>query len=285
MEKLRISSKNNLHFCSKQDVSEYIRQGLIFQKKTGFDAADFSMDLIEPLGPAWEPCIEKAIADSQSIGLRFEVCHLPYSVKLGRNPEEDARFDTKMYYAIDAAACLGVDYAVVHPNTTTLPMENFNRREQYDSVMAHLTPYVEYASKKGVNIVVENMRMVPKHFPVHRYCQDPEELCEIADALGVGVCWDFGHANIGKQKQSESLEYIGSRLKVLHVNDNLGHGDDHVPPFCGTVDWKDAMEGLNAIGFNGLFNYEVQADRIPASVRESFAEYLVRAAREIISYL
>lgn len=285
MNKLRISSSTNLHFGSKNDVSEYIRQELIFQKEMGFDAADFSMDLIEPLGSSWESCIEKAIVDSQIIGLHFEVCHLPYSVRIGRSVEEDARFDKKMYYAIDAAACLGVNYAVVHPNTVTLPIEDFDRCAQYDSVMAHLTPYVEYASKKGVNIVVENMRMVPKHFPVHRYCQDPEELCEIADALGVGVCWDFGHAHINGQRQSEALAYIGSRLKVLHVNDNAAYGDDHIPPFCGTVDWKDAMKGLADIGFAGLFNYEVQTKRVPASVRESFAKYLIGAAQEMMTYL
>ena len=214
MKKLRICSTNNLHFCSKDDVSEYIRQGMSFQKNMGFDAADFNMRLIETLGACWKPCIEQAIADSQEIGLRFEVCHLPYGVKVGGTSEEVAPFDAKMHYAIDAAACLGVDYAVLHPNTITVPLENFERRAQYDSVMTHLAPYVEHASKVGVNIVVENMRMVPKPFPVHRYCQEPEELCEIADALGVGICWDFGHAHINRQKQSEALAYIGSRLKV-----------------------------------------------------------------------
>jgi len=214
MKKLRICSTNNLHFCSEDDVSEYIRQGLSFQKNMGFDAADFNMRLIETLGACWKPCIEQAIADSQEIGLRFEVCHLPYGVKVGGTSEEVAPFDAKMHYAIDAAACLGVDYAVLHPNTITVPLENFERRAQYDSVMTHLAPYVEHASKVGVNIVVENMRMIPKPFPVHRYCQEPEELCEIADALGVGICWDFGHAHINRQKQSEALAYIGSRLKV-----------------------------------------------------------------------
>ena len=43
MKKLRICSTNNLHFGSKDDVFEYIRQGLIFQKNMGFDAADFDI--------------------------------------------------------------------------------------------------------------------------------------------------------------------------------------------------------------------------------------------------
>ena len=127
--------------------------------------------------------------------------------------------------------------------------------------------------------------MVPNYYPVHRYCQEPEELCEVADALGIGVCWDFGHAHINAQKQSEALAYVGSRLKVVHVNDNFAYGDDHIPPFCGSIDWKDAMKGLADIGFAGLLNYEVQTYQVPPSAREAFANYLIQAAREMLTYL
>ena len=143
----------------------------------------------------------------------------------------------------------------------------------------------EHAEKGKVRIAVENMRVVPAAHPVHRYCQTAEELCRVADTLGFAVCWDFGHAHISGLKQSEALAYVGKRLKVLHVNDNVADDDIHLPPFFGTLDWKDAMQGLAATGFDGLFNYEVAAKRIPASLRESFAAYLVRAAQEIQSYL
>ena len=104
--------------------------------------------------------------------------------------------------------------------------------------------------KYGVNIVVENMRPVPKFTPVHRYCQEPEELCRVADKLGIGICWDFGHANLAALRQSKALETVGSRLKMLHVNDNRGIDDDHLPPLFGTVDWRDAMHGLALAGFD-----------------------------------
>ena len=219
------------------------------------------------------------------IGIKFEVCHLPFSLKIMTDPSYIPKFEKDVYNAIDAARMLGAEYAVMHPNTVSVPAESFNRTKCYDEVMSHLSPFVNYANKMNVRIAVENMRVVHKPYPTHRYCQDPDELCDIADALGTAVCWDFGHANIGGLCQSESIKYVGSRLKVLHVNDNTGADDDHMPPFIGRIDWRDAMKGLSEIGFKGLFNYEIETGRVPALLRDSLAEYLVNAAKEIISYI
>lgn len=285
MKKLRTSISLGLHKFPKTDVVEYIRQGLIFHKKVGFDAVDFPSKLINYLEDDWKAIIEKTLRISQEVGIKIEQCHLPYSVAICTHPEELPSFNAKVHEAIDAAAMLGVDYAVLHPNTTTVPLDGFNRKAEYDSVMAHLAPFVEHAEKVNVKLAVENMRLVHCDYPTHRYCQDPDELCEIADALGIGVCWDFGHANTCALVQSEALSYIGSRLKALHVNDNNSIGDDHILPFCGTVDWEDAMKGLGRTGFDGLFNYEIGAKNVPGSMRELYAKYLVESAREMMKHI
>ena len=54
-------------------------------------------------------------------------------------------------------------------------------------------------------------------------------------------------------------------------------------PFIGSVDWKDAMYGLALTGFDGVFNFEVSAGRMPASMCETFARYLVEAADELMA--
>lgn len=285
MKKLRVSAGLNLHSYPQTDINAYIREGLKFNKRVGFDATDFSMRYIEAMGENWEAGIDQALEDMDRIGIRSEVCHLPFGVKIGGTPEEVAPFNEKVHRAIEAAKRLGVSYAVVHPNTTTIPRLQFNKQAQYDSVMEHLAPFVEHGNRIGLNIVVENMRNVPQIYPFHRYCGEPEELCDIADALGIGICWDFGHAHINGLKQSEALKYVGSRLRMLHVNDNFAWGDDHVPPFVGTIDWADAMQGLTAIGYEGLLNYEVAAARVPECARESFAKYLIDAAEQLNSLL
>ena len=285
MKKLRKSSSINLHGYIKENVSENIKAGLEFHKKMGFDAADLSFSLIDLSNDGWRPCIEKAKEDAENTGIRFELCHLPFSGKVSTPSDYLPIFNEQMHRAIDAATLLGVDYAVLHPNTATLHMAKYDKNAERDKVLSHLAPFVEHANKVGVNIVVENMREVHGNYPTHRYCQTPIELCDIADTLGIGVCWDFGHANISGVRQSEGLAYVGKRLKVLHVNDNFAGDDIHILPFTGNVDWRDAMHGLALAEFDGLINFELSAARVPQNMREAFARYVVSAADTLMEYI
>ncbi len=86
-------------------------------------------------------------------------------------------------------------------------------------------------------------------------------------------------------KQSEALAHIGKRLKVIHVNDNAAIDDEHLLPFEGNVDWRDAMHGLALAEFDGLFNFELSTGKLTASVRPAFAAYMLAAARVLMSYI
>ncbi len=286
MKEFRISSTTNLHAKSEGDISKYIKDEIVFQKEAGFDAIDMSLCSIDFLNDNWKNVIEDVIEAAKEQGMRFEICHLPY-IQAGAKLEGEAYeiFKTRKMRAIEAAKTVGVKYAVMHPNAPTVPQKTFNRKEQFDSVMQYLSPFAEHAAKLGVNVVVENMRVIPTFVASHRYAQTPDELCDVADALGIGVCWDFGHANISGIKQSEGLAYVGNRLKVLHINDNFGIGDDHVPPFVGNIDWKDAMHGIHEIGFDGLLNFEIATGKIPTELRPALAKYLVDTAEILKSYI
>ena len=286
MKKFRISSTTNLHAKREGDVSKYIKDEIAFQKEAGFDAIDLNLCSTDFLSDGWQDVIEGMIKAANEQGMKFEICHLPY-IQAGAKleGEEYELFKTRKMRAIEAAKMVGVNYAVMHPNAPTVPQKNFNRKEQFDSVMQYLSPFAEHAAKLGVNVVVENMRVIHSFVVSHRYGQTPDELCDVADALGIGCCWDFGHANISGIKQSEGLAYVGNRLKVLHINDNFGVGDDHVPPFVGNVDWKDAMHGLSLIGYDGLLNFEIATKRMPDEVRPALAKYLVDSAKILESYI
>jgi len=286
MENLVISSTFNLCPRQGEGCTEYVRHGVEFYKEHGFGAAEFGATMLSLSTDEWKKQVEEAIEASERSGVRFATAHLPF---LGGGGTKDAefmvKFDREMYNSIDAMKMLGVDCAVLHPNAPTVVMKDFDRKKAFDSVMAHLAPYAEYAAKVGLSVVVENMRVIHGMRHSHRYCQDPDELCEVADALGVGVCWDFGHANISGIKQSEGLRYVGKRLKAIHVNDNSGVDDDHIIPFTGTVDWRDAMKGLKEIGYNGTFNFEIALGAMPAGLCASFADHLANTAHELMSYM
>ncbi len=286
MKKLLKSSFLNLHSCPKEDLSQYIRTGLAFLKDAGFDAANICFRSYLPAIDQWQQMTEQALRDSEDLGIPFTDCHLPFfNDRINTDPVFAENANKQIHAAIDAAKTLGVQTAVLHPNASTVTLHSFDRKETYDMVMAHLSPFAEHAAKVGLNLLVENSRLVPGIRQSHRYCQGPEELCEVADALGFGVCWDFGHANLAGLKQSEALAYVGKRLKAVHVNDNNGTDDDHTAPFMGTVDWVDAMHGLALAEFDGRFNYELVTSRVPAAFRMEYAKYLVAAADQLMEYI
>ena len=76
------------------------------------------------------------------------------------------------------------------------------------------------------------------------------------------ICLDTGHLNRTKTtSQKEFLIKGGSLIKALHVHDNEGIDDQHILPFsCGNIDWQDFMDGLKAINYDGLFNFEIPGD-------------------------
>ena len=285
MRKLRLSTTTNLLPREPGKFCENIRENAEMAKRVGFDALDFSFCVPEYTEEGFEKYVECAIGASEDFGIKYEVCHLPFNGKVALDPSIMPELEARIANGIKGARMLGVRYAVVHPNTTTVARGEFDEASSFESVVDHLSRIVNMGEKYGVNIVVENMRPVPKFTPVHRYCQEPEELCRVADKLGIGICWDFGHANLAALRQSKALETVGSRLKMLHVNDNRGIDDDHLPPLFGTVDWRDAMHGLALAGFDGLFNYELETRHLPLSLRETFAAHAVATAEELLTYI
>ncbi len=266
------------------DLGDYIRESIGFHKSAGFDALDFSMGLIAKQCDDWQRYIEIALESAAHEGIRFEICHLPFSTAISTKPELLPEFCAGMHFSIDAAAMLGVDVAVLHPNAVTHRLDEYDEEREYENVLSHLAPFVEHAERVGVKLALENMRLVHESVETHRFCQSPEELCRVADELGIGVCWDFGHAQISGVKQSEGLAYVGGRLKAVHINDNFGLDDIHIPVFTGRVDWRDAMRGLSEIGFCGPLNFELATGRIPPEMHGSFAAYMLKSAETLASF-
>ncbi len=285
MKQLRTSSAFNLHSYPREDANAYVRAGFLFYKEAGLDAVDFGTTLLDLTSDGWRPQVEQILKDSEEIGIRPEMGHLPFLGGISKNEAVMEDFKLKVHNAIDAAAALGIEYAVLHPNAANMPMRKYVHKEQLDATMDLLAPFAEHADRVGLNLVLENMRVVPGLMHVHRFGQSPDEICEVADALGMGICWDFGHANISGLKQSEALAYVGKRLKVIHVNDNGGIEDEHILPFTGNVDWKDAMHGLALAEYEGLFNFELNLSRVPAAMRKIYTAYVLEAAKELMSYI
>lgn len=237
--------------------------GIRMLEENGFDAIDFTLNTFHALyGDDWRrqtELVRKALDDSHITAVS---AHLPFQGPK-KQPSEEV-LHLRVIDAIEMAGILGVKRAVLHPlgerdEVATAETRAFWREKN----LAYYSTYLPFAEKAGIKLVTENMRD-PLHLQgKHRYASCADELIEFADPLGLEVCWDFGHAHGAGLDHETELKKLGHRLTMLHVNDNCGTEDDHVPPYFGTADWKSAIRGLRAIGYRGHFNFELKFRNLP----------------------
>ncbi len=82
------------------------------------------------------------------------------------------------------------------------------------------------------------------------------EASEMAKKI-IGVTWDVGHLNMLRKagfKEEEiarETERIAKYVKHVHLTDNFGFTDSHLPPGMGNVPIKKIMQELEKKGFKG----------------------------------
>src|SRR5712692_3891425 len=115
------------------------------------------------------------------------------------------------------------------------------KRDAAFSTLEHLVLHAHHA---GVTICVENTTSE---------MGDPNYLRAFVDETrltGLRFNFDIGHANLAELPKNERLEKSLSPLRDLissvHLHDNRGEKDEHLPPYDGTVDWPAAIKILQS---------------------------------------
>jgi sugar phosphate isomerase/epimerase len=113
------------------------------------------------------------------------------------------------------------------------------KRDAAFSTLEHLVLHAHHA---GVTICVEN---------TSSEMGDPSYLRAFVDETrltGLRFNFDIGHANLAELPKEERLERNFSPLRELvssvHLHDNHGEKDEHLPPYDGTIEWPAAIKLL-----------------------------------------
>ena len=85
----------------------------------------------------------------------------------------------------------------------------------------------------------------------------PESTARTQADKMIGMTLDVGHLNIARKagfKEEDimkEVEQIAKHVKHVHLTDNFGYSDSHLPPGMGNVPIKEIMEKLEKKGFKG----------------------------------
>jgi sugar phosphate isomerase/epimerase len=180
--------------------------------------------------------------------------HLPFSdLNLGTlNPGIRQEVRRQMMSNIELASDF-VELAVVHPGYLS-PYGTLVPERAWQANIDSLQLISDFAADHGILVAVENMPDVPNVFGKY-----PQEILRMTEAVGcgnIGFTFDVGHANtLGLI--DDFLKECAKMVSHVHLHDNMGKKDEHLPIGKGNVDWKTVMDGLS--GFKGIFVTEVDS--------------------------
>lgn len=269
-----------------------------FIAEAGFDGVDLSFDTVPEINgidgdEGWRSVLYAFGSRAAAHGLLLPLCHLPFYMP---NPDDGhamARFSAEIRAAIRAAAMLKIPDAVIHPIVRHGSVCSYDK--WLADNIAFLSPLCEEATRRGVRLCVENMAGIP--YPTHPteeiFGSRAVHILALADRLGkeIGLCWDFGHANLTGLCQSAELSELDDRLAAIHIHDNDGIRDTHRIPgeiaHRDSVDWDDAALGLRLNGYatrtGRCMELELKTSDLPANrtMRLAHAARAIAAARAL----
>jgi sugar phosphate isomerase/epimerase len=142
--------------------------------------------------------------------------------------------------AIDVAETLPFSRMVFHMGGAR---ETADPRKR-DAAFSSLEHLILHAKHVGVTICVENTTSE---------MGDPAYLRAFVDETrltGLRFNFDIGHAHMADGQEGERIEKSFAPLRDLvvgvHLHDNHGEKDEHLPPYDGTIDWEKAIPILKS---------------------------------------
>ncbi len=212
-------------------------------------------------------------------GVSVHQIHGPHRTPAKDSAEDDrAEWFGKMTKAMVMAKHLGARYMAVRPlmpfgeNAPDNPCEVYEINRKYYEALARV------GSGLGVVVCLENTPF--PLFPLSRSA-DILKLVKEVNSPYLKVCFDTGHANITGEPLGDAVRTLGEYLKIIHVHDNDGETNSHLPPYEGCIDWADFAEGLYDIAFDGVFTINSSPEDYPGEFKENCEDELARVAKLI----
>lgn len=189
----------------------------------------------------------------------------------------DEKTEKSIIHSFDCMKELGCKWGALHPRTSF----NFDydaKRGLEDNIRV-VSDLLEEAVKRDVGIAVENLPIFPDCPHYRFFTSDYEDHMALIDSFGsdnVGICWDFGHANLMSYDMAKVIGRLGNRIKIIHTHNNFRTGDQHLVPSMGHINWDVIMPALKDTGFDGPLSLEVNAPM--KGTEESFYKHCFETA-------
>lgn len=251
-------------------------------KKSGFDAVDFDLecfgnydsknDIYNASHNEFEEYFTNIKKKAESLGLEISQTH-------GRcetyYPDEKHCEYIRWVSEKDllATRLLGAPSCVIHSIASGNWPENYLDGEFMHRKNKEFFDYlIPIAEENHVNLALETFGRAriygESKLDFFGHVKELKKQFDMLETKNKTICVDTGHINeavpFGVPGPAEVIKILGSSVTLLHLHDNNGASDQHLPPLTygrGGVKWNEVFEALDEIGYNGVYNFEIQLKR------------------------
>ena len=235
---------------------------LLFAAANGFDA--FEVNLYFPAIDLdnwnWNEieAIKKIARDEEiEISVHAAFYELNMAAFFKGIREESVRYIIK---SIDLCHEIGGEVVTVHPGKFTYEIEPGASPEtdplmkiQWDHNIESLKRINTYAESKAITLCLENLGW-------DEVAQSFEDMIKIREEVGdtLQFTLDLGHARIKSEGGvEESFRVLGDNIRHIHLSDNYGKEDDHLPIGEGDSDFSSFFHLIK--DFPHIVTLEIEA--------------------------
>ena len=149
---------------------------------------------------------------------------------------------------------LKAKYMTVHLNRPTVGV--FGKGEEtFNWYVESMKRLVEMTKTNDVTVMVENS---PDHYWTSEKIK--ELLYKVPDLkLHIDVAHLFIGTDNGLEFLQSLLDDLSSDLRHLHMHDNDGKDDQHLPIGAGKIDWEKVIRALKDVGYNDTVTVELHS--------------------------
>jgi len=215
-----------------------------------------TLDFIENLGIEYAELVHQYPAEFidseilESYNLKYSI-HAPFMDVNIASPQDQSRLNSiaQIKSSIDLANEINAEAVVVHPGLISFLANKYFKKEVYEFANESIKEIGDYAKDLGVMATIENM----PNFESMIY-QNIADLNQLLVENEMHMTLDIGHANhVGYAPD----EMIFDSIKHIHVHDNLGDDDSHLPLGEGSIDLKYIINTLESKNYDGIYMLEV----------------------------
>lgn len=269
--------KNNLVYSTttrtvgERNNIDNFKLGIKRLEDSKFNYANLNFSEIQELldKDNYEDIFENLIKFLRDSSIIFNIAHAPIHYPFFFNTyykrDDIDILKHRILKALDISREVGVKRIVIHVGTYLDENYNYDIEKSIEHNIKYLEPFVKKAAENNILIAIENGTQMQKDEPAFKNTSPYiDELLKIVEYYNkkyekevLGICFDFGHANVGNLDMYNEIKKIDSKLKVTHIHDNYGT-DSHNQPFDGTINWDDVRKALTDINYDGELTSEVR---------------------------